>query len=606
MAPWEEIKAKINLVDYVSQYVKLVPSGKSFKGLCPFHKEKTPSFFVSPEKQIWHCFGCHRGGDLFKFVMEQERLEFVDALRLLADKAGIVLKREDPQLTTLRSRLYEALKMSAQFFCHQFAQNRQALNYMLSRGLEVETLNLFQIGYAPASWHTLYLYLRQLGFSDLELEQAGLVIKSVDSKNKLGYYDRFRNRIMFPIFDQTGRVVGFSGRILPFLGQGREDSFSQTTERSPRLEEAKYINTPETLVYSKSKFLYGLYITQEEIKNQQKVFLVEGNIDVLMGWQNGLKNIVAVSGTALTENQLSLLKRFCHTLILGFDMDTAGEMATDRSIALASQHGFTIKIVQIPEGKDLADYFQAYPHSADKLLAHSQEIMQYYFSLAFQKEPKTVEEKKKVVQYLLPRIKSLLNVVEQNVWLEQLATKIGVASKMLLEEMERVSPLTEIRFADEKDTSVAESLFFRSRWERLAERILAFVLRFPDQVQQIKGNEAYFPYRFQEYARLLSSSLEIAPEKLEEEFGQEFVGYLYLLAEHELSFLSFDDPSFIKQELQSLILALKKEKIRNDLREIAIGIQEAEIAANHERVAQLSELFSQKTKEFAELEHLGV
>ena len=589
MPTWEDVKNKTDIIQFIGQQIKLYPSGRSFKGLCPFHKEKTPSFFVSPEKQIWHCFGCNRGGDVFKFVMEMEKVEFGDALRLVAEKAGIVLKREDPQIATLKAKVYNALEEAAKFFETNLAKTKNALGYLSGRGILPNTIKVFRLGYAPWGWHGLYLHLRQLGFSDLELEQAGLVIKSSQPTSQgLSWYDRFRNRIIFPILDHTGKVIGFSGRILPREGQTQED------------QGAKYINTPDTLAYAKGKVLFGFSLAKDAIKDSNMAFLVEGNMDMIMGWQSGIKNIAAVSGTALTEDQLIMLKRLCDTLVLNFDMDTAGELATDRSIALASAKGFAVKISELPEAKDLADFCLAKPGQAQSLLSSSTDIMQYYFSRAFQLELKTLEDKKQALAYLLPRIKVLPNVLERNVWLDKLSARLGIDSKMLFEEFKRVPSLLEQVLTQPAKQKVGESIFTRSRWEALAEMLLALAVRFPEHSQALKQSLDYFPARYRPVLTYLSG-VDSPLEQLKQE-DQEFLNYLMLLGEYELSLWGDDSEKMAGKEINAMLKALKKEKVRHDLRDISIAVQEAEQNKQSDRVKELMDLLQTKTNEFALLD----
>jgi len=592
MLPSEEIKSKIDLVDYISQQVKLIPSGKSFRGVCPFHKEKTPSFFVAPDKQIWHCFGCHKGGDIFKFVMEREHVEFIDALRILAEKAGVTLRKEDPQLKTLKNRVYDVLQESLNFYRDNLNKNKFVLDYALGRGLTPETIKKFQLGYAPAGWHNLYLHLRSLDFNDFELEQAGLILKStnVTTAERLGYYDRFRNRLMFPIFDHNGMVAGFSGRIMP------------SAQNSVETTEAKYINTPDTLAYSKGRILYGFQETKEAIRESGSAVLVEGNLDFLMGYQNGIKNIAAVSGTALGEEQLTLLKRMCNSLILDFDMDAAGEMATDRSIALALSKGFEIKVLKLPDGKDLADYFQANPGGLEELRKNVQGVMDYYFARAFASNPTALPEKKKAVSYLLPRIKLLGNVLEKTAWVEKLSALVKVEQKMLLEEMQKTPALNESFASAVVQGAASESLFFRSRWEVLAENGVALVLKFPNLARHLRGTESFFPYQYRNCVKAMEGQEHELWEKLLKEQDENLFNYLYLLADFEMALLATDEEKLVEQELLLMLGQLKKEKVKNDLWDLALAVKESEQAGNSSRAEALLRQVQEKTEELAKLE----
>ncbi len=302
----EEIRSKIDLVAFISETVPLKKAGRNFKGLCPFHTEKTPSFIVSPERQIWKCFGCQKGGDAFGFLMEIERIEFGEALRILAKKTGVVLQSYRPsQSESEKDKLYQINHLAAEFFHYLLLNHRagkKALNYILQRGISKQSLEKFKLGYAPAMWDGLQGFLvGKKGYKAEDLEKAGLIIKRAgeqESRKVEGYYDRFRDRLMFPLSDHRGNVVGFAGRVL-----------------DPEVKEAKYVNTPETAVYHKSDLLFPLDVTKEEIKKENCAMVVEGELDAISSYQVGLKNVVAIKGSALSEEQSRLLKRFCETEI---------------------------------------------------------------------------------------------------------------------------------------------------------------------------------------------------------------------------------------------------------------------------------------------------
>ncbi|OGZ34602.1 MAG: DNA primase, partial [Candidatus Portnoybacteria bacterium RBG_13_41_18] len=336
-SPIDEIKSRIDILELVGSYITLAKAGRNWRARCPFHNERTPSFVVSPERQIWHCFGCGAGGDIFGFVKQIEGVEFGDALRILARRAGVVLKRQDPAIQTQRKRLYEVCELAAKFYEKQIESKigQKAFQYLIKeRGLKKETIKNWRLGWAPDDWNTLSDFLRQRGFLEQEIFDSGLIIKK-DPSTGSGYnvrdnYDRFRSRIMFPIFDIQGQVVGFAGRIF-----GKED-----------LNVGKYINTPQTILYDKSRLLYGLNFGKLDIRQSNACVFVEGNLDVIMSQQAGIKNTVASSGTALTIAHLQIIRRYAENLIFSFDTDAAGDNATLRSIELALENDFNIKITQ--------------------------------------------------------------------------------------------------------------------------------------------------------------------------------------------------------------------------------------------------------------------
>lgn len=339
----EEIKQKVDIVDLVGSYVSLKHAGKYFKANCPFHQEKTPSFVVSPDIQRWHCFGsCHEGGDIFTFIMKWEGVTFAEALRILAERAGVSLSDEDKSSgyvdveTDHRAKIFTINDLAAKYYAYILSKTENGVNarvYLSERALSDAITDTFQIGYAPESWTNLRDFLYKKGFTDQDLMATGLFIQG-----ERGVYDRFRGRLMFPIQNTRGQVVGFSGRLIK----------KDVTEK----DGGKYINTPETLVYHKRESLYGFYHTKDEIRKSNTAIVVEGEFDMLTPYAKGVTNIVAIKGSAFTEDQLKALRRYCNRLILALDNDPAGFDALQRSTLDAQQFGFELYVCVIPEGKD--------------------------------------------------------------------------------------------------------------------------------------------------------------------------------------------------------------------------------------------------------------
>ena len=424
-SPIDEIKNRLDIVDIIGDYIKLQKAGQNFRALCPFHSEKTPSFFVSPTRQLWHCFGgCSEGGDIFKFIMKIEGVEFGDALRFLAQKAGIQLKKEDPNIRSERERLYEVCQIAAKFFEKQLNESKigkEAKKYLLDRKINEDSLKKWRIGYAPDTWQGLSDFLFSQGYSNKEIEKAGLGLSS----EKGSFYDRFRGRIIFPIFDLNSKVVGFTGRIF---------------KNKDNVEAAKYVNTPQTLLYDKGRILYGLDKAKVEIRKKDVCILVEGNTDLIMLHQIGFENAVAVSGTALTSYQLNILKRYSDNLLIAFDMDVAGEIAAKRGIDLAQNQGFTIKVVVLSESKDPAEIIAKNLNKWKEAVDNAKTILDFYFESAFaKKDLKNPENKKEIAKILLPIIKKIPNKIEQSHWIQKLAEKLMVKEKDIQEELKKVS-----------------------------------------------------------------------------------------------------------------------------------------------------------------------
>src|SRR3989344_570416 len=382
-----KIKDRLDVVDVISGYLKLQKTGINFKARCPFHNEKTPSFVVSPERQVWHCFGCSKGGDIFSFIQEIEGVEFIEALRILATKAGIELDVSARGGSAFggkddKTKLYEVCEAATKFFEKQFSSNtgKLALDYLKNRGVTDSTIKEFRLGFAPNDWNALGTFLKNCSYSENEIVEAGLAIKRTNDQqlttNDKGIYDRFRSRIMFPISDLNGRIVGFTGRIF--------EEGSSVVGRKSSVDVAKYINTPQTKIYDKGKILYGLNKAKMDIKQTDQCILVEGNMDALMSYQAGVKNVVASSGTALTSSHLILLHRYTTNLGFCFDTDQAGAMATKRGIGLALSQGFNIKVVEIndKECKDPADLVRKNSDSWSKAVGQAKPVMEFYFDKA--------------------------------------------------------------------------------------------------------------------------------------------------------------------------------------------------------------------------------
>lgn len=417
----QEIKSRIDIVPFVQSYVKLSRAGINWKGLCPFHQEKSPSFIVSPTRQTFHCFGCSKGGDVFKFLMEIENIEFRDALKQLAERTGVELVREDPRARTERERMYAVMEAAAKFYEWNIKRVPAVTEYLKKRGLTPETIAEFRIGYTGEGWDGLYNFMRTKGFTVEEVIAAGLCIKSEKRANS--YYDRFRNRIMFPIADPSGRVVAFSGRIF---------------ERGMKSDEPKYVNSPQTLIYDKSRVLYGFDKAKETIRKKGRCVVVEGQMDLVMSHQAGIKETVAVSGTALTSKHLETLKRLTDTLISSFDTDQAGETATRRSLDLAADFDFNRRVALIPKGKDPADAILENPKVWEEAVDGSKSLMDFYMETALKRfNLKTPESKKEFSRYILPEIAKIGNEIEKAHWVSKVAGTLGIKEDAVWSELAR-------------------------------------------------------------------------------------------------------------------------------------------------------------------------
>ena len=357
----EDIKDRVDIVDFISDYVQLRKSGQNWKGLCPFHSEKTPSFMVSPSKQIFHCFGCGAGGDVIRFLVQYEHLPFPEALQVLARKAGIPLQavKSDRKTIEKDEQVRKALGDAAEFYVRKLEDSRSAAEYVRKRGISRETAELFRIGYAPAGWHNLQQYLKGREYHDTIIREAGLVVSG-----EKGLYDMFRDRIIFPIMGIQGSVIAFGGRSM--------DSSLP-----------KYINSPETAVFKKSETLYGLFTAKEAIRQQERVLIVEGYMDVIICHQYGFRNVVAPLGTSLTPGHLQKLRRLTKEAVVVFDGDAAGIAAARRSLPLLCQNDFHARILLLPDGDDPDSYLRKHGSGLfNSLLEKAQTVIDFLFSIA--------------------------------------------------------------------------------------------------------------------------------------------------------------------------------------------------------------------------------
>lgn len=419
MEPKDEIKTRLDVVDIVSGYLQLKPSGSgSFKAVCPFHAEKSPSFHVSRDKQIWHCFGCSKGGDLISFVMEIEGMDFFDALQLLGKRAGVEVVKTYKKGNGEREISYELHELAGKFYetvLWQHDTASAARKYVFDRGMDKELVKKFGIGYAPEKWDALVSFLLNKGFNAKQIETAGLGIRR---RNGSGLIDRFRHRIMIPLCDSAGRIVGFTGRALP-----------SAEDQGP-----KYLNSPETPIYHKSKILFGLHLAKHGIRAKKRVIVVEGNLDVVASHKADVPEVVASSGTALTELQLDQLKRITNKIDFSFDADEAGFAAAKRGIRLAQAKGFEVGVIAIPAeaGKDPDDVVQKDPAAWKAIAEKPVHIMEYYFEKALSGFDYTdVNAKREMAHFLLKEIACIESAIDREHWLQRLSDTISVEISVL-------------------------------------------------------------------------------------------------------------------------------------------------------------------------------
>lgn len=516
----QEIKSRLDVAEVLRGYIKLIPAGKNLKALCPFHKEKSPSFMVSPERGSWHCFGCGEGGDMFAFVMKYENVEFFEAMKLLAEKAGVTVTTVQGASNPYRD-LYDANRAAKDFFAAQLlsaapsafaeasanrsAHQTSAAAYLKERGLTAETIREFEIGLAPAISDGLFRALTSARHAVPAIERAGLVLKS----ERGTYWDRFRSRVMFPLYNNLGKVVGFTGRVLP------------SAIAATGFESAKYVNSPETPIFNKSKILYGFHKAKSAIRDTKTAIVVEGQMDFLMMWQDGIKNVVASSGTALTGEHLTALRRLADNLILSFDSDEAGLNAAERSIDLAQSADFNVKVLTVTGHKDPAEVVQAAPGKMAEFVAKAKPAMRHYFD-RYITLGAAVAEQKRNVRVVLGKIKQIASPVERLHWVRELAVMSGITERALSEEMD-VLKVPEQIVREKSEVPVPESALVsapervKTRTDLVGERVLSLLCAHP--VLRIKaeaGAKDFAPDDARLFAALTESGFADVPEELRE------------------------------------------------------------------------------------------
>ncbi len=608
----QRVKEATDIVALVGEYVQLRKAGANLKGICPFHGEKTASFTVHPTRQIWHCFGCNQGSDVIGFVQKIEGMDFPDALKFLAQRSGIVLTPPTPQQRqeqSERGRCAEILQLAESFYHQALLTSRAgegARAYVVRRGLTEETIAEWRLGFAPDLGDALVGFLNRRRISDRDMIAAGLASPGRHG----GLYDRFRGRVLFPLKDAHGATVGFTGRIL----QDRDDA-------------PKYLNTPQTVLYDKGRVLFGMHLAKETIRKLGEAVLVEGQMDVLSSHQAGVKNVIAVSGTALTADQIKLVSRYAPRAVLAFDVDLAGSEATKRGIFLALAAGLDVRVARVPDGKDPDECIRQDPDVWKRVLAESQAVMDFAFDAALQgKNLKQVEDRKRVVKEVLSLLQAIPDVVEREHYLQRLAGDVHIDEAVLREELVRVSAQAEarplrtgaavhIQQPPVLGSNAATPDF--SLQERLSEGFLAFLLMQPSLMQRVP--ESFLPEAIHQDLRPLYTALQAlytAPHGSRE---KEFIRQALTEAVPELAsridalLLSAEEAwggtgesvSGIHEAFDVAQRRLTERYLRSALTSAQHALQDAERATDSVRAQELSEKVARILSFLNTLSHAG-
>jgi len=582
----KEIKSRVDIVNLINEYVPLTKGGKNYKGLCPFHKENTPSFMVSPELQIFKCFGCDKGGDSIRFVQEIEGLEFRQALEFLAGKAGVALKtsaftRSPDEMKA--KKILELNSLAAEYFQyilknHKFG--KKALAYLKDRDIKDAAIDIYKIGYAPNSWDGLIRFLLKRGYDISLIAASGLVVPKDNNK---GFYDRFRGRLIIPLRNERGEVVGFSGRSLG-------------------ASEPKYLNSPETLVFKKERFLYNLDLARSEIKKKKEAILVEGYFDAITPFQEGFKNVVASLGTSLTSGQLSLLKRFTDTLIIFYDTDTAGIEASKRALNLAQSAGMDVKVGILSDAfKDPDEAVRKDKMYFGKALESAASVYDFYFEYAKKRHNvKDALEKKKAADFLLPIISEITHTVHKAHYIKELADLLDVSEETIVQSLKKYGT----NFGAGKSYSLEKKV--SSPKISSQEYILALILSSPKELAQKTLYKLSSDDFTQEIANavfvklkdyLLSKGrfllrnfcLKLSPHE------NELVEKLHLMELPVLEFLE-EDEAYLEKEIKKIFDIINKETLRRKMREVSYLLKQAEKRSDKRLVSELQEEFLRLSK----------
>ncbi|MDD3190272.1 MAG: DNA primase [Candidatus Pacebacteria bacterium] len=596
----DEIKSKLSIEDVVGGYLQLQRAGRNLKACCPFHNEKSPSFIVSPERQTWHCFGCGEGGDIFSFVMKIEGVEFIDSLKLLAEKAGVQLQKTEYRGVSEKGVLLEIVDLSKRFYreCLKIKGGKKAYEYLEGRGISGEIITKFELGFAPDSWHLLSEYLIKKGFKEKDILLAGMAVKNEKGK----VYDRFRGRIMFPINNISGQTIGFSSRVMP---GGDESS-------------AKYINTPETPIYNKGRVLYGLDKSKIPIRQKDQCIMVEGNVDVIASFQAGVENVTATSGTALTEEQLRIIKRYTNNIVFSFDMDAAGVKASGRGIDMALAEGMNVSVIRVPGDKDPADCVKSDPELWRSAAEKTIKVMDFYFESVFDKYDKgDIEGKKKIAQELLTMIARISNRIEQSFYLQKLSSEIGIEENVLEEVLRETNKRQKTGGTERKKTEASPVKV--SREFKLQESLLGLVIASPEkfsilfgELDQILEDEIFLNIYneikgyYKQKGSLTKEDLEQIRKKIADKDscpkGSINPGFVFDAAVFSIE-SHLDEEGFdLSKEAEKCVSSLKEIFIKRGLRDTELRIKKAE---KENDGALLEKLFKEQSRLMDELGTIG-
>lgn len=585
----EEVKAKTDIVSLISEYIELKKAGRNYKALCPFHSEKTASFYVSGELQMFKCFGCGEYGDAITFLEKYEGMEFYEALKYLAEKAQVKLKPFKGDYDE-KEKLYQINSWASNFY-HWILLNhpkgKVALNYLLNeRHLKIETIKAFKLGFSPDVPFAIEKFLvERKKVSVKTLERLGLVFLRGNQ-----VFDRFRGRIIFPLFDHRSNIVGFAGRILP--GREKENL-------------AKYINTPETKIYHKSKLLYALNLTKADIKKSKSAIVVEGELDAISCWQVGVNNVVAIKGSAFTEDQLLLLGRFAENLVLAMDTDFAGDNAAMRGIELAQRLGFEVKVAHLGEFKDPDEAAHKDPKKLKSSIASARNVWDFIIDTFFKRYMgETGEQKGKISKELTPILAKIPDAIVQAHYISLVAKRLGVPQEAVAREVENQQDKTE-----SVNPAVPKTLS-KDRREVLEETLMSLAFRYKPKILLKKDIKKLFttPLALRilnEFSGFNKRHKNFDPSLFAGKLPPELVDGFVKIILGEIKGVKEDDPDALKKEIEIVQKEIKILEVKQKLKKIASLIREIEEKGETEKLKELQNKFRRLTRELSKLEEEG-
>jgi DNA primase len=560
-SPVLKIKERLTIEEVVSSYIKLDRAGSNLKARCPFHNEKTPSFFISPDRGTYYCFGCGASGDIFTFVEEFEGLDFKGALKMLADRAGVQLENfnpKDKENKSEKEKLYEVMEEATLFFENNLKGNTEVLAYIKSRGVNEKSIADFRVGYVAPDWRLLYSHLKTKGFSDGEIEKAGLA-----KKTEKGMYDRFRGRVMFPIADSSGRVIAFSGRI--FVDDGKS---------------AKYLNSPETPIFSKNAVLYGIDKAKESIRKNNFSILVEGQMDLIMSHQAGYKNTIATSGTALSDSTVSkenvvsnlgLIRRLSTNIVLAFDADKAGANATIRAGKIALSLGMDVKVVKMGEGIDPADLISR-GHSQmgeaktgvdawKQVIREAKHIIEFLLNKVLENPGDARKAGREIKEKILPFVDALESSIEKTYFIKKISDLSGIPQNALQDDLKKIEQEQKYEKEEIKEADNAQNKLYRKDY---IERKLLGIAFWQESLTDVGRLQGRRPTSVTiDYKKIFEKLIEVSKkyEAIKED----------LIFEAEVFYA---DDDHLDKSVEEMFLNLEEEDINEELNKKMIELKQ--------------------------------